>query len=502
MLLKMTERWKSKIALRRWYVCRFLASFAYQKGFVSLFRHGRLSMMADHDRILYDAVNIDINNICNLRCRFCFNTFEDRHYHMTREMYESVLPIIPLVRDITPEGTGVYLSCLYEPTLSRDFFDFLDMLPPEGRRKVFFTSNFSRTLEEEQIRRMLRANLHHINISIETLREERYREICSSVHFDSFMGNLQLLARLYPEAAEPKPQLRFITMVLNCNRDEIIPIMKFCSEELHAYEHELRTPFISTYENMEWNRGQLMNAEECRSFEAELKALAIRYVASIHPRAELVTVEDAERESVREAEPVKTESSQGQPNERRARTDSELEELRICREREFLFMRISASGVCSMNITGETFPLPDSRDPAAFYGDILLRQYRRRASGFVWTAAPAEKRVRRIGMKVRLEELKANEVYITLRGICRVRSAVLDPYMLTVSAVDGNGRASRFFTAERAERTEGGHAIRFETYLDRRLLQTSPVRLTFYLTARETLEDERRYRYPYEIYWH
>lgn len=368
MSLKMSERWKSKIISQRWYVCRFLASFAYKKGFVSLFRHGRLSMMADHDRLLYDAVNIDINNICNLRCRFCFNTFEDCHYHMTGEMYESVLPIIPLVRDITPEGTGVYLSCLYEPTLSRDFFDFLDMLPPEGRRNVFFTSNFSRPLEKEQIRRMLRANLHHINISIETLRAERYREICSSVHFESFMGNLRLLAKVYPEAEEPKPLLRFITMVLNCNRDEIIPIMKFCSEELHAYEHELRTPFISTYENMEWNRSQLMDAEECRRFEAEVKALAVRYVAAIHPKSGLVTVEEAERESGKATEAVKAGSLRRQSDERRSKTDRELEELRICREREFLFMRISASGICSMNITGETFPLPTDQDPAPFTG--------------------------------------------------------------------------------------------------------------------------------------
>lgn len=108
-------------------------------------------------------------------------------------------------------------------------------------------------------------------------------------------------------------------------------------------------------------------------------------------------------------------------------------------------------------------------------------------------------------MKVRLEELKANEVYITLRGICRVRSVAFAPYMLTVSAVDGSGRVSRFFTAERPETDPacgGGNALRFETYLDRRRLQNFPIRLTFYLTARETLEDEWKYRYPYEIYWH
>ncbi len=524
---------KMKAVSRGKYVCRFLASFASGGGISSLL-HGRLSMMADRDAILFDAVNIDVNNTCNLRCRFCFNTFEDRHYYMTKETFQSILPIIPMVRDAEREGLGIYLSCLYEPTLSPHFFDFLELIPEEGRRKAFFTSNLNRPLKEEQIERMLRANLHHINISIETLKPDRYQEICSSVHFDSFRSNLDLLEKVYSGMQGPKPLLRFITMVLNCNRDEIIDIVKFCSKELHAYEHELRTPYISVYENMEWNRGQLMEADECRRLEEELAALHIAYVSDICPKDMLVTAGgpeqaepgpesernetahgDPERDETVYCDPERDKVSVGesskenetpQENDRLARTERALEEMRLCMNQEFYFLRFSASGVCRLNATGETFPVPPEGDPAAFYRKILTGQYRRRAQAFVWNFAPRPSRAKRIRMKVMFEELKANGEYLTLRGWCRAGADLPEPCMLTLSVRTGKGQENRFFTMEipRPDLTGSGagfYAVGFETCVDRTLLSSSPARLTFYLTSRQTLEDVWEYRYPHEIYW-
>lgn len=169
--------------------------------YVSKFRphrvRGKWMLVPEYEQMQYDAVNIDINNTCNLRCRFCFNTFEHKHTYMTKEIFERILPILPMTKSAGDSGTGVYLSCLYEPSLSPYFLDFLDMLPVEGRRNVFFTSNFCRPWTEEQLKHILKANLHHINISIETLKKDRYEEITSSRHFDSFYKNIHSLARIY-----------------------------------------------------------------------------------------------------------------------------------------------------------------------------------------------------------------------------------------------------------------------------------------------------------------
>lgn len=113
--------------------------------------HGKRVMVPDHEKLLFDAVNIDTNNTCNLRCRFCFNEFEKKPVYMTEDIFRKILPVIPMTRPVGPGGTGVYLSCLYEPTLSPHFFDFLKMLPEEGREKVFFTSNFCRPWTDEQL---------------------------------------------------------------------------------------------------------------------------------------------------------------------------------------------------------------------------------------------------------------------------------------------------------------------------------------------------------------
>ena len=87
------------------------------------------------------------------------------------------------------------------------------MLPAAARKKAFFTTNLCRPWDLEKLKRMLNANLHHINISIETFKQERHEEISSSRRLPVFLNNLNALASLYPAIRGYKPKLRFITMI-------------------------------------------------------------------------------------------------------------------------------------------------------------------------------------------------------------------------------------------------------------------------------------------------
>ncbi|MCI9218123.1 MAG: radical SAM protein [Lachnospiraceae bacterium] len=269
---------------------KVLAYGTYFATFRPAKKNGKWMRRPCSEELFYDAMTFDINNTCNLRCRFCFNDFENKAFYMTEAVYRKILALFPMIRPVKRQGAGILFSCLYEPSIAPDFLKFLKLLPRTGRKNVFFTSNFSRSMTEEEIRTILSANIRHVNLSVETLRPERYHEICASVQFDRFYRNLEKIALVNAKwrPGRHRAKLYCITMVLKENRDELSAIGKFCAEKLRAARHEFRTPYISAAANHgDWNMGQLMNEDECSQVRRELMALRVPLVLDIHSKDEL-----------------------------------------------------------------------------------------------------------------------------------------------------------------------------------------------------------------------
>ena len=272
---------------------KLLAYRTYFATFRPAKKNGKWMRKPRFEEPLYDAMTFDINNTCNLRCRFCFNDFEKKACYMTEEVYRKILGLFPLIRPVKRQGAGILFSCLYEPSIAPDFLKFLKMLPRTGRKNVFFTSNFSRSMTEDEIRTILSANIRHVNLSVETLKPERYHEICACApsQFHRFYGNLEQIAKVNAKRLPGKHRAKLycITMVLKENRDELSAIGKFCAEKLRAARHEFRTPYLSpTANHGDWNLGQLMDQEECSQVRQELTALGIPLVLDIHSKNELL----------------------------------------------------------------------------------------------------------------------------------------------------------------------------------------------------------------------
>lgn len=197
----------------------------------------------------YRLAACDITSNCNLRCKFCFNDFGNKNINMTKDILTNALKVLPYVEDTDfVNGTGFYFSCLWEPTIHPEFIDMLEMLPKEGKEKIFFTSNFAKKMDRQFFERLSKCNLHHINISIETLNQDRYKAITGGgeVLFENFFANLSELSDCFSQNADA-PKVRFITMALQANYDEIIDIIKMCHEKYNAYMSEIRTPFWGGY---------------------------------------------------------------------------------------------------------------------------------------------------------------------------------------------------------------------------------------------------------------
>ena len=132
------------------------------------------------------------------------------------------------------------------------------MLPPQAKNKCFFTTNLLRPMDENFIESILTANIFLINISIETFNPKRFEYITQSKQFNHFKNNLSLLEKVINNINVDLPQIRFITILLNENKDEIIDLIKYGYAHFPLESYEIRTPYISIYNNMEWNKKQLL----------------------------------------------------------------------------------------------------------------------------------------------------------------------------------------------------------------------------------------------------
>lgn len=204
----------------------------------------------------YEFVSIDTASPCNARCIFCFNDWANiKGAIMPPEVFQKTLPLL----DMTGYD-GFYVSCLFEPTLNPDFCRILQMMPESGRNKAFFTTNLVKKLSDEDLLAFSKANLDHINISLETYDQALYDRL-TGTKGSHFYENLERLGVL---AKENGMKLRLITMILKSNIDELPELIKRAKNELSPVRHELRTPyyFKASKEQMDIAESELLMRKE------------------------------------------------------------------------------------------------------------------------------------------------------------------------------------------------------------------------------------------------
>lgn len=254
----------------------------------------------------YLRASCDTTRSCNLRCKFCFNDFSKPAFQMTPAIFSDMLKIVKYVPGAeNMDGQGFYYSCLWEPSLNPDYITLLKMIPPEYKHKIFFTSNFARKFDEETIREIAKANVEYINISIETFDRETYKKLTGGTDFnyEMFMENLQMVARVFRETPNA-PKLRYISMALKSNLEELETIIEKGQTELHGYVSEIRTPFFGEY--LHSFEEELLSGEEIQRLKEKLDQSEKRIVYALEevscPQKNTTSEEKAHRERKKEGE--------------------------------------------------------------------------------------------------------------------------------------------------------------------------------------------------------
>lgn len=414
-------------------------------------------IIPEKEPMLFDAVNMDINNKCNQRCRFCFSSFKDDPVNMDLKTYSNVLEVLPLVKEYAGGGYGFYFSCIYEPTIHPQFLDYLSMLPPEAKKKCFFTTNLARPMDKNFIKAMLSSNVGLINISIETFDCERFEYITQNKKFDHFKNNLLTLEKVINEMDGNIPRLRFITMLLNENKDEIIDLIEYCNTHFPIESYEIRTPYLSIYENMEWNKKQLLEKKEIDELIVKIKDLNCHIDIDVRCKEDLKVIDNNIEPSGIEKELDIYEKAR--------------EKLNKVEDYEYMFLRITPDGQSIDKITNIPEPI-DLKDSTKYFNEILFKLYTNKAKAACCSSYTNDGEINGDAF-ILIDKLSENDVFIELTGwCCPDRKIDTDKLIIRLTGKEGDihyfhTSTRKRFDADEFKQKEKGWCGGFSTYIEK-----------------------------------
>ena len=188
----------------------------------------------------FQGMLLDINNNCNIRCKFCINEWSKvgKTVYMESKTFDKALSLLPLV-------SRGFMSCSAESTIHPDFIELFKKIPRNTGAYTFITTNLSRYLSDEEIEDISNLKLDAISISIGSLKAEVYEELHAGSKFSTFISNLDRLSGVCKQKANA-PRLRFITVALKQNIGDLEYMAKTCFEDYDPLMHQFRTPFTYT----------------------------------------------------------------------------------------------------------------------------------------------------------------------------------------------------------------------------------------------------------------
>ena len=195
------------------------------------------SVLGEYRPVMLNAMDIVDN--CNLRCPFCVydysRTFATNM--MDEQTLEAALRFLPYTLD-----SNFWFSCLHEPTLHPQFTAYLDRVPREWRRKVFFTTNLAKRMKPDYFRFLADGGFANVNISIESLDPAIYERMRKGAKYRIFMENWDALIAAFAQGAAP-PFLRYIVLVYKSNLAEIPSLVDHLLTVRRADQIQLRFTF-------------------------------------------------------------------------------------------------------------------------------------------------------------------------------------------------------------------------------------------------------------------
>ena len=206
-----------------------------------------------HGRVHRD-LRISLTDKCSLRCTYCMpaegNEFLEKDSILTTDQ------IVRLAQLAATSGITTFRLTGGEPLLRRDVVEIVRRISaiegPTGRVQVAMTTNG--ILLPRLLPQLIDAGLDRLNISIDTLRRDRFASLTRRDKLDEVLVGIRAA-----QASSLRPLKLNAVAMRGVNDDEIVELVEF------AMEHDAQMRFIEQMPldaGHTWDRAQMVTREE------------------------------------------------------------------------------------------------------------------------------------------------------------------------------------------------------------------------------------------------
>ncbi|HTU70619.1 MAG TPA: GTP 3',8-cyclase MoaA [Candidatus Baltobacteraceae bacterium] len=208
--------------------------------------------------LLADAFNrpitylrVSVTDKCNLRCVYCMP--ESGLPWLRRDELLSYEEIVEIVRAAAQAGVRTIRLTGGEPLVRRDLHRLIAGIDAiEGIEDIALSTNA--VLLEEQLDALLAAGLRRVNISLDTLRPDRFERIARRPGLDSVLRGVDaaIAANLAP--------VKLNCVVMRGENDDEIAAFAALTRERAVYVRFIEV--MPVHENLELQRDQYVSSDE------------------------------------------------------------------------------------------------------------------------------------------------------------------------------------------------------------------------------------------------
>ena len=197
-------------------------------------------------------LRLSVTDRCNLRCSYCM---PEHQQFLSRAEVLSYEEILFLVNALTSNGISKVRITGGEPFVRKDLSSLLEHLSSiKTLENLSITTNG--VLTGKYIDQLLRFNITNVNLSLDTLRRDRFFKLTRRDEFDAVFASLQMLMQ--------KPfNLKLNMVVINdMNVDEILDFVEL------TRDHQINVRFIEEmpfngqgkdYSGIKWNYDAILH---------------------------------------------------------------------------------------------------------------------------------------------------------------------------------------------------------------------------------------------------
>lgn len=170
-------------------------------------------------------IKVDQSLRCQLRCPGCPQSREEFRQTLPSKSFLALEEFKKIIDPIAETTFGISLSMYGEPLLNKDIASIIEYAH-SLKIGVWFPTNFSLKLTDEQLERLVKSGLDKLVVSLDGATEESYGKYRVNGQFELVKSNVQRLANIKKELGSVTPHLEWKYVMFDHNLHEVDIVKK------------------------------------------------------------------------------------------------------------------------------------------------------------------------------------------------------------------------------------------------------------------------------------